>query len=78
MATEALEMEDEENKWKEVEEAMMRAKKGERLEVKRLASERQIEILKRMKAKRLEDEIQQEADLRQEDKLQLTKVETTE
>ena len=56
----------------------MRAKKGERLEVKRLASERQIEILKRMKAKRLEDEIQQEADLRQEDKLQLTKVETTE
>ena len=49
---------------REVKEALRREEEGERLEVQRLAAERQIEALDRMEAKRLEVELWQEDELR--------------
>ena len=47
----------------------MRAEARERSEVQQLAAERIIEALERMEAKRFEDELHQEADIRQEAEL---------
>ena len=64
LATEVLERASEEAGQREVEEGLRRPEEVERSEVQRLLAERRIKVLKRMKAKRLEAELRQEADLR--------------
>ena len=77
-ATEALERADEEDKWREVKEALSSVKDRERLEVQRLAAERRVGVLKIIEFGRLEAELRQETWLRQEAELRRPMVNTTE